>query len=66
MEQSVVNDSWLDQVTDLGTYKNRSTNGIGVNMNESRTDVGTAYAIKWGEKIEVSARSHIRLLYYSG
>lgn len=26
-------------------------------MNESRTEAATAYAIKWGEKIEVSALS---------
>jgi hypothetical protein len=51
MEQPVVNDSWSDQVNDLGTCKN------GVNMNESRTQAATAYAIKWGEKIEVSALS---------
>jgi len=51
MEQPVVNDSWSDQVNDLGTCKN------GVNMNESKTEAATAYAIKWGEKIEVSALS---------
>jgi hypothetical protein len=54
----VVNDSWSDQVNDLSTCKNGSTNENGVNLNESRTEVGTAYAIKWGEKIEVSALSH--------
>ena len=47
----MVNDSWSDQVNDLGTCKN------GVNMNESRTEAAAAYAIKWGEKIEVSALS---------
>src|SRR5271168_3346650 len=51
MEQPVVNDSWSDQVNDLGTCKN------GANMNKSRTEATTAYAIKWGEKIEVSALS---------
>lgn len=58
MEQQVVNDSWSDQVNDLGTCKNGSTDEDGVNMNESRTEVGTAYAIKWREKIEVSTLSH--------
>jgi hypothetical protein len=58
MEQPVVNDSWSDQVNDSGTCKHGSTDEDGVNMNESRTEVGTAYAIKWGEKIEVSALSH--------
>ena len=51
MEQPVVNDSWSDQVNDLGTCKN------GANMYGSRTEAATAYAIKWGEKIEVSALS---------
>jgi hypothetical protein len=54
----VVNDSWSDQVNDLSTCRNRSTNENGVNMNESRTEARTAYVIKWGEKIEVSTLSH--------
>ena len=58
MEQPVVNDSWSDQVNDLSTCKNGSTNENGVNMNKPRTEAATAHAIKWGEKIEVSALSH--------
>jgi hypothetical protein len=46
MEQPVVNDNWSDQVNDLSTC-----------MNKPRTGGATAYAIKWGEKIEVSALS---------
>jgi hypothetical protein len=55
IEQPVVNDSWSDQVNDLGTCKNGSTNENGVNMNKPRTEAATAHAIKWGEKIEVFA-----------
>jgi hypothetical protein len=36
--------------------KNGSTK-TGVNMNESKAEAATAYAIKWGEKIEVFALS---------
>jgi hypothetical protein len=57
MEQPVANDSWSDQVNDLSSCKNGSTNENCVNMNESRTEAATAYAIKWGEKIEVFALS---------
>jgi hypothetical protein len=60
----VVNDSWSDQVNDLGACKNGSTNENSVNMNESRTEAAAAYAIKWGEKIEVFACLYY-LLYYS-
>lgn len=58
MEQPVVNDGWSDQVNNLDTCRNGSINENGVNTDESRTEIGTAYAIKWGEKIEVSALSH--------
>jgi hypothetical protein len=57
MSQPAVIDSWSDEVDESSTCQNRPTNENGVNVNEPRAEGKTAYAIRWGEKIEVSAPS---------